>query len=434
MASPARSSCAGYNVMRGYFDDAAGDRRGDRPRRLVAHRRHRHDGRARATSSITDRKKDMFIVGGFNAYPAEIENTLARAPHRSRRSRWWASPTSAWARSAWRSSSPAPGRCPSPDELIAWSRERMANYKVPRRIEIVDALPLNASGKVLKHELRDADAAGEATRRSDGRQRDRRDPPRVDAVHARRAPQGPRGRVQPLVRARPLLRRLHGRAVPVRRPALGRHPSLQGPALSGRLADHARRRSRVRTSRSTGCSKATTASGTAGRSTRSTSCTPTAACSPSATTSTPRSTTTSGSQGRDADGVPPELALDHRFAGMVAVIGELADGVEHDDIDALVPRQRMPALIDGIERSRSGCASRRSRCSSTRRVTCRARRASSVASCSLYFTDDDPAESWAAFASRGRGVEGERARAGLLWAAPFIPTIPGTDTYTDQLW
>ena len=44
-------------------------------------------------------------------------------------------------------------------ELIAWCREKMANYKVPRRVEFVDALPLNASGKVLKIELR-ARAAG----------------------------------------------------------------------------------------------------------------------------------------------------------------------------------------------------------------------------------------------------------------------------------
>ena len=41
-----------------------------------------------------------------------------------------------------------------PAELVAWSRERMANYKVPRRVEVLDALPLNASGKVLKTELR----------------------------------------------------------------------------------------------------------------------------------------------------------------------------------------------------------------------------------------------------------------------------------------
>jgi acyl-coenzyme A synthetase/AMP-(fatty) acid ligase len=41
------------------------------------------------------------------------------------------------------------------DELVAWSRDQMANYKVPRHVELIDALPTNASGKVLKTELRD---------------------------------------------------------------------------------------------------------------------------------------------------------------------------------------------------------------------------------------------------------------------------------------
>ena len=47
-------------------------------------------------------------------------------------------------------------RAADPDEadIVAWAREQMANYKVPRYVEIVDALPLNASGKVLKYELR----------------------------------------------------------------------------------------------------------------------------------------------------------------------------------------------------------------------------------------------------------------------------------------
>jgi acyl-CoA synthetase (AMP-forming)/AMP-acid ligase II len=48
---------------------------------------------------------------------------------------------------------PATGHTVDPDEVIAWSRENMANFKVPRHVELVDALPLNASGKVLKYEL-----------------------------------------------------------------------------------------------------------------------------------------------------------------------------------------------------------------------------------------------------------------------------------------
>jgi acyl-CoA synthetase (AMP-forming)/AMP-acid ligase II len=50
---------------------------------------------------------------------------------------------------------PRPGTNPDPAEIIAWSRHEMANYKVPRYVEIVDDLPQNASGKVLKYELRE---------------------------------------------------------------------------------------------------------------------------------------------------------------------------------------------------------------------------------------------------------------------------------------
>jgi acyl-CoA synthetase (AMP-forming)/AMP-acid ligase II len=49
---------------------------------------------------------------------------------------------------------PRAGSQPDPASIIAWCRDEMANYKAPRRVEIVDALPLNASGKVLKYELR----------------------------------------------------------------------------------------------------------------------------------------------------------------------------------------------------------------------------------------------------------------------------------------
>jgi acyl-CoA synthetase (AMP-forming)/AMP-acid ligase II len=48
-----------------------------------------------------------------------------------------------------------PGQTVDAESLIAWARERMANYKVPRYVQVVDALPLNASGKVLKYELRE---------------------------------------------------------------------------------------------------------------------------------------------------------------------------------------------------------------------------------------------------------------------------------------
>jgi acyl-CoA synthetase (AMP-forming)/AMP-acid ligase II len=112
----------------------------------------------RGNLKVTDRIKDMFITGGFNAYPAEIENILMTHPavgqvavigipdHRM------GEVGMAWI-------VPRPGVDVDADELIAWSREHMANYKVPRRVELVDALPLNASGKVLKFELRDRAAS-----------------------------------------------------------------------------------------------------------------------------------------------------------------------------------------------------------------------------------------------------------------------------------
>ena len=108
----------------------------------------------RGNLRITDRKKDMFIIGGFNAYPAEIENMLSDHPAVSqvvdrRRAR------RAHGRGRLRVHRAAPRPNRRCRELIAWCRERMANYKVPRHVEVVDALPLNASGKVLKYELRE---------------------------------------------------------------------------------------------------------------------------------------------------------------------------------------------------------------------------------------------------------------------------------------
>jgi acyl-coenzyme A synthetase/AMP-(fatty) acid ligase len=50
---------------------------------------------------------------------------------------------------------PAPGRSITPEEVIAWSRENMANFKVPRNVEMLDELPRNATGKVVKFELRE---------------------------------------------------------------------------------------------------------------------------------------------------------------------------------------------------------------------------------------------------------------------------------------
>jgi acyl-CoA synthetase (AMP-forming)/AMP-acid ligase II len=108
---------------------------------------------------ITDRKKDMFIIGGFNAYPAEIENLLLRNDAIAQVAVIGV-PDDRMGEVGMAFVVPRPGAAMDPDALIAWAREEMANYKVPRRVAIVDALPLNASGKVLKFELRARAAAG----------------------------------------------------------------------------------------------------------------------------------------------------------------------------------------------------------------------------------------------------------------------------------
>ncbi|MGH4029686.1 FadD3 family acyl-CoA ligase [Actinomycetota bacterium Odt1-20B] len=147
----------GYNVMSGYFEDP------QETAKVITGEGWLRTGDVGVLDTegnlrITDRIKDMFIVGGFNAYPAEIEQLLGLHPEVAdvavigvpdgrlgevgkayvvRRSG-------------------AGGSTLTADDLIAWSRREMANYKVPREVEFVAELPRNASGKVVKGELRAA--------------------------------------------------------------------------------------------------------------------------------------------------------------------------------------------------------------------------------------------------------------------------------------
>lgn len=109
--------------------------------------------------SITDRSKDMFIVGGFNAYPAEIENLLLRAPNVAQAAVIGV-PDERLGEVPMAFVIPVAGKTATSEEIIDWARDNMANFKVPRRVEIVDAFPLNPSGKVLKYVLRDRVASG----------------------------------------------------------------------------------------------------------------------------------------------------------------------------------------------------------------------------------------------------------------------------------
>jgi acyl-CoA synthetase (AMP-forming)/AMP-acid ligase II len=103
---------------------------------------------------ITDRIKDMFIVGGFNAYPAEIESIMSRHPGIAQVSVVGV-PDDRMGEVGYAYVIPKAGTTPAEADILAWCRGQMANYKVPRHVELVGQLPLNPSGKVLKFELRD---------------------------------------------------------------------------------------------------------------------------------------------------------------------------------------------------------------------------------------------------------------------------------------
>ena len=143
----------GHNVMKGYFnrpgatDEVMRDgwfRTGDLARRDC-------DG----WFYIVDRAKDMIIRGGFNVYPREVEEVLLTHPAVSMVAVVGV-PDERHGEEIKACVVLAPGAALSEDELIGWCKERMASYKYPRLAEFVDALPTNATGKILKRELREA--------------------------------------------------------------------------------------------------------------------------------------------------------------------------------------------------------------------------------------------------------------------------------------
>jgi acyl-CoA synthetase (AMP-forming)/AMP-acid ligase II len=142
----------GYNVMEAYFGDAGETAATIDPQGWL------HTGDIGVMDGagnlrITDRTKDMFITGGFNAYPAEIEGMIMEHPAVSQVAVIGV-PDHRMGEVGKAFVVRRPGADATEDELVAWCREHMANYKAPRSVEFLDALPLNASGKVLKFELR----------------------------------------------------------------------------------------------------------------------------------------------------------------------------------------------------------------------------------------------------------------------------------------
>ena len=102
---------------------------------------------------ITDRKKDMYISGGFNVYPAEVEKLLSAHPAAAQVAVIGV-PDDRMGETGKAFVILRSGAITTPDDIIGWARENMSNYKVPRAVEFVEALPLNASGKVMKRDLR----------------------------------------------------------------------------------------------------------------------------------------------------------------------------------------------------------------------------------------------------------------------------------------
>ncbi len=139
----------GYNVMAGYLDDPEATAEAIRDGWLRTGDIGVLD--AGGNLRITDRIKDMFIVGGFNAYPAEIEHALLAHPAVGQVAVIGVPDERLGEVGAAFVVATAPV---TEAELIAWSRERMANFKVPRQVRFLDALPRNASGKVTKGDLR----------------------------------------------------------------------------------------------------------------------------------------------------------------------------------------------------------------------------------------------------------------------------------------
>ena len=140
----------GYSVMQGYLDDPKATAE------AIDSDGWLHTGDLgtmdeRGYLKIIGRKKDMFIVGGFNAYPAEIENYLLEHPAVAQVAVIGVPDE----RLGQVGKAFVVRRAPvTEEELIAWSRERMAGYKAPRYVEFLEELPLNATGKVDKAKLR----------------------------------------------------------------------------------------------------------------------------------------------------------------------------------------------------------------------------------------------------------------------------------------
>ncbi|PWJ27043.1 acyl-CoA synthetase (AMP-forming)/AMP-acid ligase II [Branchiibius hedensis] len=143
----------GANVMKGYWQDPAATAAAITPEGWL------HTGDvgfldADGYLTITDRIKDMFTVGGFNVYPAEVEQILVRHPAVSDCAVVGV-PDARLGDVGRAYVTLRDGATVTGEELHTWAREQMANFKVPRSFQILPQLPRNAAGKVQKFRLTD---------------------------------------------------------------------------------------------------------------------------------------------------------------------------------------------------------------------------------------------------------------------------------------
>jgi acyl-CoA synthetase (AMP-forming)/AMP-acid ligase II len=152
--TPGEVVVRGYNVMQGYFEDEAATSE------AIDEHGWLHTGDIGVLEQngylrLTDRKKDMFIVGGFNCYPAEIEKIMCSNPQFAQVAVIGV-PDERMGEVGKAYVVTRSGEKVTPQDVIDWCKRHMANYKVPRYVEIVDSLPMNATGKVQKFVLRGA--------------------------------------------------------------------------------------------------------------------------------------------------------------------------------------------------------------------------------------------------------------------------------------
>ncbi len=136
---------------------------------------------------------------------------------------------------------------------------------------------------------------------------------------------------------------------------------------------------------------------------------------------------------RDEDGVPAELTLDHRFPGLATVFLEAAEGIDPADLDAWYRDEYLPAVLPGspaatvlaytplpLLADAPGDVPRDPSVDRRRAYT--------------WFLDEEPSGAWESLFD-GQAATVEASGLGhLVWASPFVGTVPGTDTYTDRLW